>query len=143
MNRVVFSSVNPVYATPDWLFESLQKEFGFTLDVCANPDNAKCLNFITSENDGLLQNWEGVVWCNPPYGRSIGLWVHKAYMESFNGITSVLLLPARTDTRWFHTWVLGKAEIRFIKGRLKFGSEKNLVLFPSMIIIFRFKTNQL
>lgn len=139
MNRVVFSSVNPVYATPDWLFESLQKEFGFTLDVCANPDNAKCLKFITSEQDGLLQNWEGVVWCNPPYGRSIGLWVRKAYLESHNGITSVLLLPARTDTRWFHTWVLGKAEIRFIKGRLKFGSEKHGAPFPSMIIVFKSK----
>ena len=137
MNRVVFSSVNPVYATPDWLFESLQKEFGFTLDVCANPDNAKCEKYITPEQDGLLQNWNGVVWCNPPYGRNIGAWVHKALLESFNGVTSVLLLPARTDTRWFHNWILGKSEIRFIKGRLKFGSEVNNAPFPSMIVIFK------
>ena len=139
MNRVIFSSVNPVYSTPDWLFEQLQKEFGFTLDVCANSDNAKCKDFIPAEQDGLLQNWKGVVWCNPPYGRRIGSWIHKALMESCNGVTSVLLLPARTDTKWFHNWVLGKAEIRFIQGRLKFGGEVNNAPFPSMIVIFRSK----
>lgn len=77
------------------------------------------------------------VWCNPPYGREIGKWVEKAYNESLNGVTVVMLLPARTDTKWFHEFVYGKTEIRFLRGRLKFGDSKNSAPFPSMVVIFR------
>lgn len=130
MNRILFSSVNPVYSTPDWLFEKLNEEFAFTLDVAANEENAKCAKFIEAEDDGLLQRWDGVVWCNPPYGRHIGVWVHKAYLETGNGVTTVMLLPARTDTKWFHSFILNNAEVRFIKGRLKFGNEKKQCSVP-------------
>lgn len=137
MNRVLFSSINPVYSTPDWLFESLKNEFQFTIDAAADPENAKCDKYFTASDDGLLQHWDGVVWCNPPYGRQISLWVHKAFLETGNGVTTVLLLPARTDTKWFHDFVLNNAEIRFIKGRLKFGGEKYNAPFPSMLVIFK------
>lgn len=103
-------------------------------DVCALTCNAKCKNFFTPEIDGLKQSWDGkVCFCNPPYGREIGKWIEKA-ATSF--ATTVMLLPARTDTRWFHEWVLPQAEIHFLKGRLKFGGAKNGAPFPSMIVIF-------
>ena len=111
----------------------LDAEFGFTCDVCATADNAKCAEFYSPEQDGLAQEWTGVCWCNPPYGREIGKWVRKAAESS---CTVVMLLPARTDTKWFHDYIYGKAEIRFIRGRLKFGAAKNSASFPSMIVIF-------
>lgn len=79
----------------------------------------------------------GTVWCNPPYGREIGKWVEKAYKESLEGVTVVMLLPARTDTKWFHDYIYGKAEIRFVRGRLKFGDSKNSAPFPSMVVVYR------
>lgn len=138
MNTSVhFSQQTCVWPTPDRLYSELNKEFGFELDVCCLPQNAKCKNYFTPDDDGLLQNWFGVVWCNPPYGNAIADWVEKAFRESYNGVTTVMLLPVRSDTKWFHNWVLGKAEIRFIKGRLKFGDAKNSAPFPSMLIIYR------
>ena len=119
---------------PPELYEQLNDEFHFTVDVCAIPENAKCRRYFTPEIDGLSQTWDGVVWCNPPYGRSIGKWVEKA---SSSKATVVMLLPARTDTRWFHDFIYGKAEIRFVRGRLKFGGAKNAAPFPSMIVVFR------
>lgn len=138
-NDLHFSAQTCLWSTPDGLFRELDKEFEFAVDVCALPENAKCPKFFTPEDDGLLQDWFGVAWCNPPYGNRIGDWVEKAYRESFNGVTTVLLLPVRTDTRWFHSWILGKAEIRFFKGRLKFGGSENAAPFPSMVVIYRAK----
>lgn len=115
---VMFSSKTDMWATPQNFFDKLNEEFGFTTDVCAIPENAKCKRFFSPDVDGLKQEWTGVVWCNPPYGKEIGKWVKKAH-DSI--CTTVALLPARTDTRWFHDYILGKAEIRFIRGRLKFG----------------------
>jgi phage N-6-adenine-methyltransferase len=143
MNTAVhFSSASDNWETPQWLFDYLDKEFNFSLDVCADSDNHKCPAWFTKNIDGLKQDWyvhakEGACWMNPPYGREIGKWVRKAYEESQKGATVVCLLPARTDTKWFHDYIIGKAEIRFLKGRLKFGNAINSAPFPSMIVVFR------
>lgn len=140
MNGVLFSSATDVWATPQDLFDKLNAEFGFNLDPCALPENAKCEKYFTPEINGLAQSWGGgcKVFCNPPYGRQIYDWVKKAYNESRKPDTTVvMLIPARTDTRYFHEFIYHRAkEIRFIKGRLKFGSAKNAAPFPSMIVIF-------
>ena len=136
MNGGMYSSKTPEWETPQAFFDALDREFGFTLDVCATPENAKCLIFITPEMDGLKQRWGGTCYMNPPYGREIGKWVKKAYESSHQGATVVCLLPSRTDTRWFHDYCM-KGEIRFIIGRLKFGGSKNSAPFPSAVVIFR------
>ena len=137
MNKeLMFSSKTDLWETPQDLFDKLNNEFHFTLDVCATPENAKCDSFYTKEQDGLSQPWKGVVWCNPPYGKQIGSWVRRGFFASISGNTVVMLLPARTDTRWFHEYIYGKAEIRFIRGRLKFGGSKNSAPFPSMVVVF-------
>ena len=139
MDKVLFSSTSEIWATPQDLFDELDNEFHFNLDPCALPDNAKCLRYFTPETDGLKQCWGGCrVFCNPPYGRKLYDWVKKCYEESRKPDTLVvLLIPARTDTRYFHEFIYHKAkEIRFVKGRLKFGSAKNPAPFPSMIVIF-------
>lgn len=134
---LMFSSKTDLWETPQWFFDALNEEYGFTLDACALPENAKCEKFYTPEQDGLKQPWHGVVWCNPPYGRNIGKWVEKGYHSAINGATVVMLLPARTDTRWFHSYCLSNiASIMFVKGRLKFGGAKNAAPFPSMVAIF-------
>ena len=133
MNNVMFSSKTDEWETPQEFFDKLNHEFGFDLDVCALPSNAKCKRFYTPKENGLIQPWDGIVWCNPPYGRTIGDWVKKAYESKCK---VVMLLPARTDTKWFHEYIYGKAKIRFIKGRLKFGNSKNVAPFPSMIVVF-------
>lgn len=132
--EAMFSSKTDLWSTPQDFFDNLKSEFHFTLDVCATKENAKCERYYTQETDGLSQEWYGVCWMNPPYGRVIGKWVEKAYKS--NAIV-VGLLPARTDTKWFHDYIYGKAEIRFIKGRLKFGGNKNSAPFPSMLVIWR------
>lgn len=134
---VMFSHKTDLWETPQDFFDRLNEEFHFDLDVCALPENAKCERYFTPEMDGLSQPWKGVCWCNPPYGREIGAWVQKASYEATVGQTVVMLLPARTDTRWFHDWIYGKAEIFFIRGRLKFGGCKNSAPFPSMVVVFR------
>lgn len=137
MNReVLFSSKTDLWATPQALFDELNREFHFTTDVCAIPENAKCERFFSPWMDGLKQEWTGICWCNPPYGRTIGNWVKKAAEAD---ATVVMLLPARTDTKWFHDYIYGKAEVRFLRGRLKFGGAINGAPFPSMIVIFRRK----
>lgn len=142
--EVMFSSKTDLWETPQDLFDRLDAEFGFDLDACALPQNAKCAAYYTPEQDALSQPWDGVVWCNPPYGRNIGKWVQKAREENRrNNNYIVMLLPARTDTRWFHDYILGKAEIRFIRGRLKFGGSKNSAPFPSMVVVFRPKMEML
>jgi len=135
--NVHYSSKTIEWETPQWLFDELNAEFNFVLDVCATLDNTKCKYYYTKENNGLEGIWGGTCWMNPPYGREIGKWVKKAYEESKKGCCKVVcLLPARTDTRWFHDYIYNKAEIRFIKGRLKFGGSKNSAPFPSMLVIF-------
>lgn len=139
---VMFSSATDNWSTPQDFFDKLNDEFHFTLDVCADETNHKCEHYYTKEIDGLSRPWIGTIWCNPPYGRKIGEWVRCAYISSQIGsATVVMLLPARTDTRWFHDYIYNKSntEIRFIKGRLKFGGCKNSAPFPSMVVIFRSK----
>lgn len=137
--EVIFSSKNEVWATPQDFYDELNKEFDFNLDPCALPTNAKCQTFYTPEQDGLKQNWEGYsVFCNPPYGRKIAEWVRKCSEESKKpGTQVVMLIPARTDTKYFHDFIYNKVkEIRFVKGRLKFGGVKSNAPFPSMVVIF-------
>jgi phage N-6-adenine-methyltransferase len=134
MNKGLFSSKTDLWSTPQEFFNILNEEFKFTIDVCATKDNAKCSFYYTKEDDSLSKDWEGICWMNPPYGREISSWIKKA---SESKALVVCLLPARTDTSWFHTYIYNKAEIRFIKGRLKFGDSKNSAPFPSMIVVFR------
>lgn len=140
MNNIVFSHKSDEWTTPQDLFDSLNNEFKFTLDPCATDDNHKCDKYFTIKNNGLLQEWENeVVFCNPPYSK-IRQWVFKAFWENFYFDTKiVMLIPARTDTIWFHEYIYNNpnVEIRFIKGRLKFGDSKNSAPFPSMIVIFK------
>ena len=135
--ELMFSSKTDLWSTPQEFFDELDAEFGFNLDACAIPENAKCDVYYTPEQNGLFQRWYGTVWCNPPYGREIVKWVAKAAQSAKRGATVVMLLPARTDTKWFHEYIYGKAEVRFIKGRLKFGGCKNAAPFPSMVCVFR------
>lgn len=134
----LFSRDSDEWETPAELFEILNDEFHFTLDACATDDNHKVDKYFTKIDDGLKQDWSGYrVFCNPPYSE-IGKWVQKAYYESLKAGTLVcLLIPARTDTRWFHDYILHRSEIRFIKGRLRFSGSKWNAPFPSMIVIFR------
>lgn len=134
----LYSSKSDEWATPQSIFSELDKEFHFNLDPCSNKENHKCEKYFTQEEDGLSQNWGGYsVFCNPPYSK-IGKWVEKAYREGCKDNTIVvMLIPARTDTRYFHDYIYHRSEIRFIKGRLKFGDSKNSAPFPSMVVIFR------
>ena len=162
LSQVLFSSETDVWETPQNLFNQLNLEFGFQVDVCAFPSNAKCNIFYTPQQDGLTHVWRGVCWMNPPYGEpehpckpkckkkkcvergfhndkyTPGAidWVRKAYESSLDGATVVCLLPSRTDTAWWHDYCM-KGEIRLIKGRLKFGDSKCSAPFPSAIVIFR------
>ena len=141
MNRnVLFSSATDEWATPQGFFDELNSVFHFDLDAAATAQNHKCETFYTREQDGLRQPWVGNVWCNPPYGRTIGSWVQKASEENAkNNNLIVMLLPARTDTRWFHTYIYKQpnVETRFVRGRLKFGGSKNSAPFASMVVIFK------
>jgi phage N-6-adenine-methyltransferase len=137
INDGLFTSNTDLYGTPQKLFDDLHAEFDFQLDVCAIPENAKCLRYFTPEQDGLAQKWEGVCYMNPPYGREIGGWMKKAYESSLEGATLVCLLPSRTDTAWWHDYVTKAAEIRFLRGRLKFNDSKGSAPFPSVIVIFK------
>jgi phage N-6-adenine-methyltransferase len=136
INDGMFTSATCEWETPQNFFDKWHKEFDFTLDACATPDNAKCPRFFTKEQDGLSLPWTGRVWMNPPYGREIGKWVRKAYEEAQRGCTVVCLLPARTDTAWWHDYC-AKGEVHFVRGRLKFGGSKNSAPFPSAVVIFR------
>jgi phage N-6-adenine-methyltransferase len=141
MNKGLYSSNTYEWETPQAFFDQLNQEFEFELDVCATKENAKCSNFYSIWEDGLKQEWKGICWMNPPYGRVIKKWVKKAYESSVKGATVVCLLPARTDTIWWHEYCeqANKNDIRFIKGRLRFGESKKDAPFPSVIVIFRGK----
>lgn len=136
----MMSSASVEWATPRTLFEMLDREFRFTLDVCATAENSQCVEYFPEH--GLQRAWvplkDGPVWCNPPYGRGIGNWVEKAYRETRTYGIVVMLLPARTDTQWFHDYCLKASEIRFLRGRLCFNdSRTKRAPFPSMIVIFK------
>ncbi len=122
------------WETPQWLFDMLHNEFHFELDVCASPDNAKCSRYYTKENDGLSQDWTGVCWMNPPYGRVIKDWMDKAKYSAELGATVVCLVPARPDTEWWWDNCI-YSEIRFIKGRLKWPPHDTIAPFPSAVIV--------
>ena len=125
------------WETPQELFAKLNAEFSFTLDVAALPHNAKCEAYFTPGCDGLKQPWRGICWMNPPYGPGLSKWVAKARQSAGEGATVVCLLPARTDTAWFHDHVLPAAELRFLRGRLKFNGIGTSATFPSLLAIFR------
>jgi phage N-6-adenine-methyltransferase len=137
LNKSLFSSSTDEWETPQDLFDALNTEFGFTLDPCSTDENAKCDKHYTLRDFGHWHEWTGErVFLNPPYGREIGRWVRKAYEESLLGATVVCLLPARTDNAWFHDYCLRASEIRFIRGRLRFGGAAWNAPFPSMIVVF-------
>ena len=135
---LMFSSKDQTWETPIDFFNLINEEFNFSLDVCAEEETAKCKNFFTKEMNAFNYKWEGVCYMNPPYGREIGKWIEKAYVESLGGATVVCLIPARTDTKYWHEFIFPHAhEIRFIKGRLKFGNSKNSAPFPSALVVFK------
>jgi len=151
MNRdLMFSSNSDEWETPKELFNKLNMEFHFTLDPCCTEKNKLCKKYYTKKENGLIQDWKGErVFINPPYGRNIGKWVKKCFEESQNGVLCVMLIPARTDTKYFHDYIYNKAEIKFLKGRLKF-INRNLssyrddgnfkispAPFPSMIVVWK------
>lgn len=135
--KTLFSSATDEWPTPQRLFDALRMEFPFTLDPCATEENAKCQRFFTRLEDGLRQDWDRhVVFMNPPYGRAIGYWVRKAYESAREGALVVCLLPARTDTRWWHEYVM-RGEIRLLCGRITFEGAQFPAPFPSAIVVFR------
>jgi len=141
VNKALFSSKKEDWETPYKLFEELDQEFHFTLDACANEYNYKCANYFDEEENGLVQDWGGeIVYCNPPYGRKIYNWIKKASEESAKPNTIiVLLIPSRTDTRYFHEFLYNKnnVELRFLKGRVKFVGAEHSAPFPSLIAILK------
>lgn len=142
--ELMFSSAKDDWTTPQAFYDNLNSEFHFTLDAAASDINHKCENYYTEETDGLRHSWGGQrVFVNPPYGRNIRKWVKKSSEEAEKPNTVVvMLIPARTDTSYFHDYIYGKAEIRFIRGRLKFGDGKNSAPFPSMVVVFRNREEQ-
>lgn len=134
---VYHRSVTVEWETPSAFFATLDAEFHFTIAVAASATNAKCARFYTRAQDGLQQPWEGVCWCNPPFGREIPRFMEKAAQSARDGATVVCLVPARTDTRWWHQWVLPYGEIRFVAGRLKFSDARHNATFPCAVVIYR------
>ena len=138
MNKGLMSSNTAEWATPQAFFDELNREFQFTLDPCCTHLNKKCEKHYTKEDDGLSKDWSGeTVFCNPPYGRELHKWVEKCYAESQKGTTCVMLIPARTDTSYFHDYIYGKHEVRFIRGGLRFNGCDQNAPFPSMIVVMR------
>ena len=131
--EVMFSQKTDMWSTPQELFDKYDAVYHFETDVCAVAENAKCKNYYTPEMDGLKQEWKGVCWCNPPYGKQITKWVKKA---AESNATVVMLIPARTDAGWFHDWVLPYGRVEFLRGRIKFGGRKWNAPFPSMVVVF-------
>lgn len=137
MTSVHFSRKTDQWATPQALFDAIDSRFGFTLDACADEENAKCADYYDREADGLAQEWGGTVWCNPPYGRQIGDWVRKAAEEAERGAVVVALVPARVDTKWWNNYAMRATEVYFFKGRIKFeGGAPHSAPFPSALLVF-------
>ena len=132
----LFSAASDEWNTPQWLYDALNKEFGFTLDPCSDGTNAKCENFYTAADCPLSKDWgDNVVFMNPPYSANEE-WMRKGYSAAQHGATVVCLVPSRTDTAWWHRYAM-KGEIRFLRGRLKFGDSENSAPFPSVVVVFR------
>lgn len=140
MNNVHYMFKSNEWETPQNLYDKLNEEFHFTLDPCATDNNAKCKRYFTITDDGLMQDWSNdIVFMNPPYGRNKGKWIEKAYKESLKGAIVVCLIAARTDTKYWHNYIFGKAKIRFLPGRLYFkraDGSGDRAPFPSAIVIF-------
>tara|TARA_R100001510_G_C7639416_1_gene197125 strand:+ start:608 stop:1090 length:483 start_codon:yes stop_codon:yes gene_type:complete len=139
VQKTMFSSNSNEWSTPQNFYDKLNNSFGpFTLDPCSDGQNNKTDNYFTQEQDGLSQDWSGnKVFMNPPYGRSIKDWLRKAYMEGQKPNTTVVcLIPARTDTKYWHDYVMKAQAIYFVKGRLKFGDSNNSAPFPSAVVVF-------
>lgn len=138
INGALFSTGKNDWETPQDFFDALNSEFHFTLDPCADHNNHKCDKYYTVKENGLIQDWKNeIVYCNPPYSsKEQNEWVRKCYEESRHA-TVVMLLPARTDTERFHRYILPYAEIRWVRGRLKFGGAKDSAPFPSMVVVFK------
>ena len=136
INQGLMTSNTDMWSTPRDFFDDYNAIYHFDVDVCATSENALCAKFYSPEDNGLSKEWHGVCWMNPPYGREIGKWMKKAYESSLHGATVVCLVPARTDTAWWHEYAM-KGEIEFIRGRLKFGSSKNSAPFPSAVVVFQ------
>ena len=136
--RLMFSSGSGNWTTPQDFYDKLDQEFNFTLDPCCTPGTAKCKNYYTESDDGLSKSWGGhTVFMNPPYGRGIKHWIRKAYEESLKPDTVVvILIPSRTDTKYWHDYCMKASSIRFVKGRLKFGNSRNSAPFPSVVLVF-------
>jgi phage N-6-adenine-methyltransferase len=137
VNLVHFSSATDDWATPQEFFDAVAARFGpFDLDVCASDGNAKALAYFTKADNGLAQEWFGRAWMNPPYGRGIGEWMRKAYESAQSTCVCVVcLVPARTDTAWWHDYAT-RGRIEFIRGRLKFGGSKVNAPFPNALVVF-------
>jgi len=134
--EVMFSHATDVWSTPKWLFDALDKEFGFTLDPCSDGTNAMCAKFYSIHDSGMLKDWgTETVFMNPPYSECLE-WMRKAYGAAQEGATVVCLVPSRTDTEWWHRFAM-KGEIRLLRGRLKFGDATNSAPFPSAVVVFR------
>lgn len=135
--ETLFSSKSDEWSTPQDIFDDLDREFHFTLDPCATAENHKCDRYYTAEQNGLEKSWGGeIVFCNPPYSQ-IERWVKKAYLETrTKGTICCLLIPSRTDTKYFHDYILHRSEVRFVRGRIKFSGAVYNAPFPSMIVIF-------
>lgn len=136
MNEGMFTSATDEWPTPQEFYNALHAEFDFILDPCATPENAKCPAYFTRGDDGLSRPWFGRVYMNPPYGREIGAWMEKAWNESRRGVLVVCLVPARTDTKWWHDFAMKAREIRLVRGRLRFGEATAGAPFPSAVVIF-------
>ncbi len=133
--NIHFSSKSCEWETPQDLFDKYNAIYNFETDLAATSENKKCDKYYTKEDNSLIYPWRGICWLNPPYGREIGVWMAKAYSSGRMGATIICLIPARTDTSWWHEYVM-KGEIEFIRGRLKFNGHKNSAPFPSAIVIF-------
>ena len=134
---LMFSSDSMLWATPEDFFNKLNNKYKFTLDPCADHQNHKCDKYYTVEDDGLSKSWKNeIVFMNPPYGKHTATWMAKAWNEAKKGATVVCLVPARTDTRWWHRYCMRASKIYFVKGRLKFGGNQNPAPFPSAVIVF-------
>lgn len=138
MGNIHFSSKSSEWSTPQDFYDRLNTEFHFTLDPCATAENAKCENFFTISDDGLSKPWAGRVFMNPPYGREISQWVEKAATEASKEYCEFVvgLVPSRTDTIWWHEWVMQAREVRLVRGRLKFAGHSNSAPFPSAVVIW-------
>lgn len=136
INAGMFTSNTDLWEIPQDFFDRWNAVYHFSLDVCALPENAKCERYFTPEQNALKQDWTGVCWMNPPYGRGIGAWVRKAYESAQNGATVVCLLPARTDTAWWHDYCM-HGDITFVRGRIKFGGAVWNAPFPSAVVVFK------